>query len=83
MSAFSALPKTEDRPVFALAARPAAGRPDFMVQLPIFHDAMKKTTPGGGVFFMVEARGVEPLSESNLTRLSTGVVCYFHSLSTA
>ena len=32
---------------------------------------------------LVEARGVEPLSESNLTRLSTGVVCYLHSLSAA
>lgn len=29
---------------------------------------------------MVEARGVEPLSESNLERTSPGAVCYLHSL---
>ena len=30
--------------------------------------------------FLVEARGIEPLSESNLTRTSPGAVCYLHSL---
>ena len=30
--------------------------------------------------YMVELRGIEPLSESNLTRLSPGAVCYLHSL---
>ena len=29
---------------------------------------------------MVELRGIEPLSESNLTGLSPGAVCYLHSL---
>ena len=29
---------------------------------------------------MVEMRGIEPLSEGNLEGLSTGVVCYLHSL---
>ncbi len=29
---------------------------------------------------MVGMRGIEPLSESNLEGLSTGVVCYLHSL---
>ena len=31
-------------------------------------------------FFMVEPRGIEPLSEGNLTRLSPSAVCYLHSL---
>ena len=30
--------------------------------------------------YMVEPRGIEPLSESNLTRLSPSAVCYLHSL---
>jgi len=29
---------------------------------------------------MVEVRGIEPLSEGNLTGLSPGAVCYLHSL---
>ena len=29
---------------------------------------------------MVEPRGIEPLSESNLERTSPGAVCYLHSL---
>ena len=29
---------------------------------------------------MVEPRGIEPLSEGNLTRLSPSAVCYLHSL---
>ena len=29
---------------------------------------------------MVELRGVEPLSENNLTGTSPGAVCYLHSL---
>ena len=32
---------------------------------------------------MVELRGIEPLSESNLTGLSPGAVCYLHSLGAA
>ena len=31
-------------------------------------------------FALVEVRGVEPLSENNLTRTSPGAVCYLHSL---
>ena len=33
--------------------------------------------------FLVELRGIEPLSESNLTGLSPGTVCYLHSLGRA
>ena len=32
---------------------------------------------------MVELRGIEPLSESNLTGFSPGAVCYLHSLGAA
>ena len=32
------------------------------------------------VFLLVEMRGIEPLSESNLEGLSSGAVCYLHSL---
>ena len=32
---------------------------------------------------MVEVRGIEPLSESNLERTSPGAVCYLHSLNRA
>ena len=32
---------------------------------------------------MVELRGIEPLSENNLTGLSPGAVCYLHSLGRA
>ena len=35
------------------------------------------------VFSLVEMRGIEPLSENNLTRLSSGGVCYLHSLTMA
>ena len=31
-------------------------------------------------FLLVEPRGIEPLSESNLERTSPGAVCYLHSL---
>ena len=30
--------------------------------------------------YLVEPRGIEPLSESNLERTSPGAVCYLHSL---
>ncbi len=33
-----------------------------------------------GCLRMVEPRGIEPLSEGNLTRLSPSAVCYLHSL---
>jgi len=32
---------------------------------------------------MVEPRGIEPLSESNLEGASPGAVCYLHSLNPA
>jgi len=32
---------------------------------------------------MVEPRGIEPLSEGNLTRLSPSADCYLHSLNPA
>ena len=38
---------------------------------------------GLGLCRMVEPRGIEPLSESNLERTSPGAVCYLHSLSPA
>ena len=34
----------------------------------------------GVFYFLVEPRGIEPLSESNLERTSPGAVCYLHSL---
>ncbi len=34
----------------------------------------------GSLLFMVEMRGIEPLSEGNLTRLSPSAVCYLNSL---
>ena len=33
--------------------------------------------------YLVEMRGIEPLSESNLERTSPGAVCYLHSLHAA
>ncbi len=36
--------------------------------------------PNGHLLFLVEVRGIEPLSEGNLERLSPGAVCYLHSL---
>ena len=33
--------------------------------------------------YLVEPRGIEPLSESNLERTSPGAVCYLHSLNPA
>ena len=44
---------------------------------PLF-SMQNKTTPKGG-FILVEARGVEPLSESVLTRLSPGAVKFQNS----
>ena len=41
---------------------------------------IKISHPSGWDIFMVEPRGIEPLSESNLTRLSPSAVCYLHSL---
>ena len=43
----------------------------------------RKKPPGWAAFFVVELRGIEPLSESNLTGLSSGEVCYLHSLAEA
>ena len=39
-----------------------------------------KIHPKGWILILVEMRGIEPLSESNLERLSPGAVCYLHSL---
>ena len=39
-----------------------------------------KSTPKGWIYYLVEPRGIEPLSESNLERVSPGAVCYLHSL---
>lgn len=43
-----------------------------------FHQ--KEKTANGGLFLLVELRGVEPLSESTLTGLSPGAVRFQHSL---
>ena len=40
----------------------------------------RMTTPLGWSLILVEPRGIEPLSESNLERTSPGAVCYLHSL---
>ena len=52
--------------------------------------AMKKSSPdallldkGSSKDFLVEARGVEPLSENHLTGTSPGADGYLHSLSPA
>ena len=44
------------------------------------HDQSAK---GSDYIVLVELRGIEPLSESNLTGLSPGAVCYLHSLGAA
>ena len=41
---------------------------------PLLYSPKRKNHPMGGFLFLVEARGVEPLSENLLTRLSTSVV---------
>ena len=40
----------------------------------------RKATPKGWLFSLVEPMGIEPMSESNLERLSPGADCYLHSL---
>ena len=40
----------------------------------------KKNHPFGWLFLLVEPRGIEPLSESNLEGTSPGADCYLHSL---
>ena len=42
--------------------------------------ANNKSHPNGWLLLLVEVRGIEPLSEGNLTRLSPSAVCYLHSL---
>ena len=42
--------------------------------------ANKKREANASLFYLVELRGIEPLSESNLERTSPGAVCYLHSL---
>ena len=41
---------------------------------------INKKTALWAVFLLVEMRGIEPLSESNLEGTSPGAVCYLHSL---
>ena len=40
----------------------------------------KKLPPRWAAVLLVEPMGIEPMSESNLERLSPGAVCYLHSL---
>ena len=42
-----------------------------------------QSAQGSDYIVLVELRGIEPLSESNLTGLSPGAVCYLHSLGAA
>ena len=70
-----------------VALRRAAERnslPDNCIKLVRFpHMSLTKLRNAplmGCVSYMVEPRGIEPLSEGNLTRLSPGAVCYLHSL---
>ena len=44
------------------------------------HRANTKSHPVGWLLVLVEPRGIEPLSESNLEGTSPGAVCYLHSL---
>ena len=46
-------------------------------------DRYFQTLAGSYNSLVVEARGVEPLSENNLERTSPGAVCYLHSLTPA
>ena len=49
--------------------------------IPLFEYFTKKQNhPIGWFCFLVEPRGIEPLSESNLEGLSPGAVYYLHSL---
>ena len=45
-----------------------------------FHRLYQKRTATAVLSFLVEPRGIEPLSEGNLDGLSPGAVCYLHSL---
>ena len=47
---------------------------------PVRVDLVEKPTSRNLSVFLVEVRGIEPLSESNLERTSPGAVCYLHSL---
>ena len=51
-----------------------------LVRFPIFNLIKIKIHPAGWTFILVEVRGIEPLSESNLEGTSPGAVCYLHSL---
>ena len=46
----------------------------------IYISPTRKATHYGWLFLLVEPRGIEPLSESNLEGTSPGAVCYLHSL---
>ena len=43
-------------------------------------EPISKVEIGSPLTYLVEPRGIEPLSESNLERTSPGAVCYLHSL---
>ena len=52
------------------------------VRLPNLNENTKRP-PNGGLLYLVEARGVEPLSEKPSSQLSTSVVVYLISSSSA
>ena len=52
-----------------------------MGSIPLILNAVPiKNTASRRYFLLVELRGIEPLSESNLEGTSPGAVCYLHSL---
>ena len=55
-------------------------RSDQMGSISLCFVPLIKIHPWGVDFSLVEPRGIEPLSESNLERASPGAVCYLHSL---
>ena len=54
--------------------------PHLIGSIPLFKYHKKEKPPKRVAFFLVEPRGIEPLSESNLEGLSPGAVYYLHSL---
>ena len=51
-----------------------------IVRFPLTEHRNNKTTSNEVALLLVEPRGIEPLSESNLEGTSPGAVCYLHSL---
>ena len=69
LSAFSPSVKTEDQPVFELAARLATGKPDFMVQVPYTKKYPDSTKAESG--YLVGVAGLEPAASWSRTKRAT------------